>query len=335
MWLWLLTKNRTHAFLTALPGALLGLALVCYNQIWFGQITGVYKMEFGSTWADGLPGVLLSPVSGLLVYFPIAIFGFAGIWKAVRENWTSIYGVFAVFIGTSVLVIAKWSMWHGGHCFGPRLLSEIQPFLLLGCIPLAPAFTKLRVAVPGLVVLIWCVTVQTIGLTLFPASLWLDLPADVDFHKERRWDWRDNPLSRSLLVAWQNHVASDPAPLHEWKARYEVPENSLTLARGGTYSLNVKIKNRSREPWLRSIGYRSIYLGYRVLDADGTVVLRGKNRGLLGRTLAPGRSVTIALPIEVSLPPGFYVLECSLMQQSVASFTNKGVAPLRLPLVIP
>ena len=40
-----------------------------------------------------------------------------------------------LFSIAQVLLVSKWSIWWGGHCYGPRLLTDIVPCLMLLMLP--------------------------------------------------------------------------------------------------------------------------------------------------------------------------------------------------------
>lgn len=82
----------------------------------------------------GLPGLLIAPNKGLLVYSPIFIFSILGAILA----WAKKDKVFKFFSSTAViylLFIGSWSIWHGGWSFGPRTLAEITPIATILLIP--------------------------------------------------------------------------------------------------------------------------------------------------------------------------------------------------------
>jgi len=166
-------------------------------------------MDFCHPLLEGLNGIMLSPARGLLVYCPVALIAIPGLVLAFRNTTihNSIYLVFVVFIFSSIVFVSKWGMWHGGYCYGPRLLSEIQPFLLLSAIP-AWDFVKLhqqrrRLKTLFYTLLAWSIFTQAVGAYEYRYSKWNDFPSDVDRHHDRLWDWRDNPINRSILQGIQ------------------------------------------------------------------------------------------------------------------------------------
>src|SRR5262249_3352842 len=127
---------RPGAVLAAiLPLAAIGATVAAYNLAIFGNLTGVYgAMMAGradTALATHLYGLLFSPGRGLLVYFPVAVLVLVWLCAgplAFRASFAiaSLSGVVLV-----TLLTASWPVWWGGHCFGPRLLSETEPLILL------------------------------------------------------------------------------------------------------------------------------------------------------------------------------------------------------------
>jgi hypothetical protein len=97
------------------------------------------------------------------------------------------------------LLFSKYSVWWGGHCFGPRYWTDAIP---LFAILLAFEIDELRTRSRGwlaflAVTIVVSVGIQAIGAFCYP-STWNLQPANVDQHHERLWDWRDTELSRCL-----------------------------------------------------------------------------------------------------------------------------------------
>jgi len=170
----------------------------------------MYGVSFGTPFLTGLEGVLFSPARGLLIYFPLALFAILGLAKVTREPAAhrSIYLAFVLFIAAEIVSVSKWSMWWGGHSYGPRLLADVQPFLLLASIPICKAIFE-----PGpkfwafgfFILFAWSCGAQALGA--YVPTDWNSSPKSVDLAPGRLWDWGDNPMRRSLrlveLTLWR------------------------------------------------------------------------------------------------------------------------------------
>ena len=123
-----------HARFWTLP--LIGGAIVAsYNLYVFHNISGGYAIGgLRSPFWTGLAGILFSPGRGLLIYTPVALFALCALWpgaRAARHKYAPLFAACFVFIVLDLIVIAKWRVWWGGYCWGPRLLTELAPPLIV------------------------------------------------------------------------------------------------------------------------------------------------------------------------------------------------------------
>jgi hypothetical protein len=89
---------------------------------------------FGSSLADGLFGLLCSPVASPWLYSPVVIPGVIALgwlWRADRNTAILLAGTFVVF----TLFYAQLGNWRAGRSYGPRYLVPLLPCLV---VPLAP-----------------------------------------------------------------------------------------------------------------------------------------------------------------------------------------------------
>ncbi|OGD92064.1 hypothetical protein A3D07_03055 [Candidatus Curtissbacteria bacterium RIFCSPHIGHO2_02_FULL_42_15] len=86
--------------------------------------------KLNSSYLAGFLGLLIAPSKGLFVYSPIFLFSLLGSLLTFRKKIKAMR-FFSVLVGLYVLSIASWSDWHGGWSYGPRMLADITPFLIL------------------------------------------------------------------------------------------------------------------------------------------------------------------------------------------------------------
>jgi Dolichyl-phosphate-mannose-protein mannosyltransferase len=189
---------------------------VALHNLWqFGSLQGGYaKLHathatyhgVASAWAgsivQGLAGVLVSPSRGLLVYSPVLLFAGAGAVLAFGSRGVPLLRWLAGAAGATVLMLGGFSVWWGGHSFGPRLLADVLPLLALLLLPVWPRLRgsrSLRVAFG--VLLAVSVAVQVVGAFYHPSPRavdWNTSPRDVDEAHDRLWDWTDPQILRLL-----------------------------------------------------------------------------------------------------------------------------------------
>jgi hypothetical protein len=140
--LWLLWQHREHWWKIGLAAAAFPCLLLAYYFAVFGAAGPVsedFHMGLTSGFRqipifEGLWGVLLSPMRGLFHHSPVFILALAGfavaLWR--RDRFFAV-----VFVGALAIVplAAKWIVWWGGHCFGPRLLADAMPLWVLALVP--------------------------------------------------------------------------------------------------------------------------------------------------------------------------------------------------------
>jgi hypothetical protein len=152
-----------------LAGAAVPLAaLLYYNLGFIGNLAGGYadakasgKDFFHVDWL-GLPGLLVSPARGLLVFSPFLVFIPVGLTQRLRTP--SSRGL-AVALSVAVVVqllVYSQADWRAGTSWGPRWLSDLLPIMVW---MLAPAPLALRPLARGLLVatMVAAVGVQAIG----------------------------------------------------------------------------------------------------------------------------------------------------------------------------
>jgi hypothetical protein len=201
-------KTRKYVA-TLLPLMLTGIALAALNLHWFGHPFGARLQIEAASIADhfvpgsvgnplvGLTGLLVSPSRGLLVFSPVVLVAVAGCFR-LRHAANSELRWLTVAAGTQILVYSAYSVWWGGHSYGPRLLLDVVPLLA----PLAavglPWWTSIRSrALVAWVLLAWSITVSATGAFVFPHERWNTSPTNVDRFHERLWDWRDPQFVRA------------------------------------------------------------------------------------------------------------------------------------------
>lgn len=183
--------------------------LIMMNIRWFGSPLGAAPLleaihpavhatsrSFDPT-VGGFLGLLFSPNRGLLVYSPVVGVALIALAKVGRNGWQSILPWCALAAVAQYAAYGSYSVWWGGHTYGPRYMLDVLPLL----VPLAAlAVGSIRLRRPlGLIAVAamsWSVVVAGTGAFVYPHERWNVDPSDVDRNHERLWDWSDLQIVR-------------------------------------------------------------------------------------------------------------------------------------------
>jgi hypothetical protein len=183
-----------------LAGAALPLvALFYYNLHFIGNLVGGYALAHGQgkhffrlDWL-GVPGLLVSPARGLLVFSPFLIFLPVGLVRRLRTPSSSRLTVVLGVAVVAQLLVYSQTDWRAGASWGPRWLADLLPIMVW---MLAPAPLALRPRVRGLLVamMVGAVGVQAIG------AFWYTHTSDdrIFATKSAAWDPSNTPFVSEL-----------------------------------------------------------------------------------------------------------------------------------------
>jgi hypothetical protein len=109
--------------------------VLAYNAHFFGspfsQGIGGGLARFSAPWGEGHLGLLVSPAKGLLIFTPVALVAGVGVARAFRRGERWLASTLLAAATAHWLLMGKWGEWHGGTSFGPRLLTDALPLVLL------------------------------------------------------------------------------------------------------------------------------------------------------------------------------------------------------------
>jgi hypothetical protein len=181
-----------------------GLMIASYNFYVFRHVSGGYVVaSLDGSIPSGLAGLLLSPGRGLLIYTPILLFAvFAFLIPIGARSRNPLLVTAVVFVILDTIVMARWQVWWGGYCWGPRLLTELVPPLIvmmaLGVSAMEDAGLGRWLRGAFAVLALYSVLIQGLGIFFYPKGHWDATPQSVDRAPSRLWDWRDNPIARTV-----------------------------------------------------------------------------------------------------------------------------------------
>lgn len=85
---------------------------------------------------EALAGNLISPSRGLFIFSPILLLSLYGGFNALRRRNHDKIEVIAIPVAFSMWIgISMFPHWWGGHSFGPRLMTDVIPYLVILAIP--------------------------------------------------------------------------------------------------------------------------------------------------------------------------------------------------------
>ena len=179
-----------------------------YNWEVFHRLSGGYATSgAGHPVLPVIAGLFLSPGRGLLFYTPVVAFAVCGYLRgagdARRKHKPLLIGTTCVLIVEALAICASAALsssvvWWGGYCWGPRMLTELAPPLIV-----LMAFGVSAIDRPWprrvfLTLALYSMFVQAVGVFFYPNGHWDGLPRQADGTNGRFWDWRDNPIARTL-----------------------------------------------------------------------------------------------------------------------------------------
>lgn len=319
----LLWRKNGHGLVWLTAGSLLpALMNARYNIRYLGGLLnfGGYTRVGGNGWPtiERVHAHLLSPARGLLVFLPFLLLlpaAFFFLRRAKPPCDRSL--IVAFFMGAvgSLLLTAGWRGWWGGYSYGPRLLSDLAPALMVSLAPLllAPPWPRLwrgLLLATGLI----AIGVHTLG-SLMPGrpyyweAVYMPSPTSV----ENMWRWNHSPVSFYAKVLWRGHFERQAPPLgdSDCAGAMESSLSELTMAPGETSLLSIRLSNHGGKSWWNlagRIGGGEMHLTYRWFSAEHQIVIPEGNRSVLWEDISPGETVNAVVKVTAPPTPGRYIL---------------------------
>ena len=181
---------------------------VAYSRYHFGQPLPPYyqsrNFRFGLSFWEGFAGTLISPSRGLLIYVPVLMFVAYLLVRYRQALRTRLFILSISVVGAHLILISGFILWYAGHCYGPRLSTDLVPwFALLGMLaiearlqwreknPTQDSVLRLRTEWGFAALLLVCsATLNGIGAISRDASAWNVRPTNIDEDVGRLWDWK-------------------------------------------------------------------------------------------------------------------------------------------------
>jgi hypothetical protein len=179
------------------------------NWQWFGHPLGALPLtqEINASlhgtrrtfrWnPEAWAGLLVSPSRGLLVFSPIVLVALLGTRAAFVRGDREPFVWCLVAMAAQLALFASYSVWWGGHTYGPRYLVDVLPLAVpLAALALsAPRLPRVRTIAATLAVA-WSIAVAATGAFCYPHDAWNTDPTEIDRDHARLWDVDDNQIVR-------------------------------------------------------------------------------------------------------------------------------------------
>jgi hypothetical protein len=192
--------SRKREALWLIAGAALPLvALLSYNLGLIGNLVGGYAAaqgagkDFFNVDLLGLPGLLVSPTRGLLVFCPFLIFVPVGLVRRLRTPSSRGLAVALSLAVVAQVLVYSQADWLAGHSWGPRWLTDLLPLMVW---MLAPAPLALRPRARGLLVvmMVAAVGIQAIGAFWYTGTSDARIFAGGPASTSAAWDPSNTPF---------------------------------------------------------------------------------------------------------------------------------------------
>jgi hypothetical protein len=212
--IYILYKYREKIVATLL-GLLVPLSLIAIYQSYYlnspwhtGYSCELQKTPciegWNSLFWDGFGGLLVSPGRGLFIFTPFLLFSVIGAWyiwkrkKENKKNYNLLLRYLSIGVLVFILVMSKWWAWYGGVTYGPRMLVDIVPFLMLLFIPVVKngLFRKKIILGCFILLVLFSMVVQFAGAIHWDKT-WGVADTLVGDHSWL-WDWDNSQLTYYL-----------------------------------------------------------------------------------------------------------------------------------------
>lgn len=216
--IYLLIRSRRDAVRFALAASPWIVAFAVWVWTTYGAVVPPYFSSHaaatgGWRFVEGFAGTLVSPSRGVLVFCPWILYVAWLLWRyrasLRRLRWVLLATAASV---VHLLVVAASPKWWGGYSYGPRLMSDVLPWLLLLAVLALDArrrsgvggSRKLEVSV-GMAVVVLAAAMHAPAALSRRTEEWNALPVRLHQDEDRLWSWSD-----PQFLAWRAPRGSTP-----------------------------------------------------------------------------------------------------------------------------
>jgi hypothetical protein len=223
---WVLVAHRRSVGFVAIGAAVVAVPFVAVNVASYHALLPTYysgnrlQTEVAIGFFDSLAMFLASPSRSIFIYDPLVFAAVAGVWLQWRRRLLTSLDVTVVAVVVGQLFVVSRYGSTGGSSYGPRLLTDVLPYVVYLSVPVFVAVFEggVRAGIAGgrrvvvfamLVILAWGALVNASGALLRSSYCWSATPVHVDLKPSRIWDWSDPQFLRPVKDAF------DGASIHD------------------------------------------------------------------------------------------------------------------------
>jgi hypothetical protein len=194
---WLVHREQFFRF--SITGAVWATVFAVWSEATFGSLLpGYYKASRLHLHGlfTALAGQMISPSRGFFVYVPIAayvLYRIARSWDRLPYKKLAVLALLIVVLQS--LALAGFAKWWGGASYGPRLSTDLIPWMVLLAVlgeaanASLAASTQRRAEIAVAVLLLTAsVFLNARGALSRQTSTW-NVTADIDLHPEHAFEW--------------------------------------------------------------------------------------------------------------------------------------------------
>ena len=199
----------------SLTGLIWFAGFISYSWFTFGKLIPDYYLDSRIEFVNlrNLPAVLFSPSRGLFIFIPafaFVVYLLVRYWEKLKYKRLAVLALSMVIL--QILMVSLWPNWWGGYSYGPRLIADALPWMvllaILGLAARAAAPRRVRLAkvetAIALVLIALSIAINGRGAWSYATSDWNAI-FDVDRHPDRLSDWSHPQFLAGLI------------PLPDWK----------------------------------------------------------------------------------------------------------------------
>ncbi len=339
---------------------ILGLTSVFPSIIWnlynFNNLVGGYSKLFqnsdGKLYLINLEyfintgfGLLFSPSRGLFFFSPILIFSLFGAYILFKSRFARDEKLIGLMIIAAIFIFINYSfyiIWWGGHCYGPRFLTDILPIV---CYLINYSIVNYKKSIVKQIILgsivILSVYPQAVGAFGDTGFYWNPYPLEIDHYPERVWQIKDNQIQRHSNSVFHKVFpppVKNPKYIQEFSGSIEDVRviNNLKDTKGRSLNsfdsfdsnsvslIKANLKNQGKSTWF---GYKdALSIGetrIAVIFYDDRDTKYQESRLFVSDKTKQDRETTALASIKFPDRPGKYKMVFSFIVEGIAYIPKK------------